>query len=447
MAITDKEITEKIIDIFKIATMGVCISDLLNLFSTLGIEKEKIQKEFEELEKKKIIKKIPVEESFSRKESYFIFNSNEKIKLQIELEEIISFNKEIEIKQFHTSLNFKEIQIFAGIKPLKAKGIQRLKESLWVKTIIEGIRKSPYPIFYNSLLVYINKKEIYKLTDTEIILDVNRYQSDFKKPGWLVDGQQRCWALHYLFLENEILKNVEISELDNFMKIKLPIILIVADFEKNSEDERQFLSFAFKVANSSKNLPKTFIGEILVALDEKYILDDKEKIDKYISTIRNLLDLKEESPFHDLIILESKTSLEKSFIKGSVIYSVLKSIFDSYKKSEFIHNEDDFYQLIIDYYNIAKTVFNEDWKLSLDSKGNENWLLTRFGLGSLALILPTILPRSLLKSSDRNDLIKNALEKIEDNWDAIAKQNEGFTNSSPDTKKYSEFLSLIIEQT
>ena len=106
------------------------------------------------------------------------------------------------------------------------------------------------------------------------------------KPGWIVDGQQRTLAL---------------SKIKN-QKFPVPVTAFIADTVDVQRD--QFLRI-----NNSKPLPMGLVSELLPEISTP--LPPKLAARKIPSALCDLLNQREESPFHGLIRRSSLSAEEK----------------------------------------------------------------------------------------------------------------------------------------
>ncbi len=109
-----------------------------------------------------------------------------------------------------------------------------------------------------------------------LIVPVDEELPDEEKPGWIVDGQQRCAA-------------VREAEVDSF-----PLCVTAFITDSESEQRAQFI-----LVNSTKPLPKGLVYELLPSTDGP--LPPALMRKRFPSFVAERLNLDEDSPFYQLI--------------------------------------------------------------------------------------------------------------------------------------------------
>jgi DGQHR domain-containing protein len=126
---------------------------------------------------------------------------------------------------------------------------------------------------------------------------MDRHASEEKKPGWIVDGQQRSAAI------------VD-SRLTAFP------VCVVAFITPNAQDQRE----QFILVNSTKPLPKGLLYELLHTTD--VALPAKLSARRFPASLMEALNYEPSSPFHERI---QTTTNPEGYIKDNSILKMLEN--------------------------------------------------------------------------------------------------------------------------
>ncbi len=321
-------------------------------------------------------------------------------------------------------MNFYELRKICGIhrfhSPDKINkiGVQRLKHIKWVEELQEGL-KSPKAEMWSTAIIYFDndKIEYNKLRDFEdqeigvIIISYDGHVFDADKPGWILDGQQRMWALENIAIN---------SENSDFLELIGPITILIGEFEDNdANDKLDFIRRTFYISNKTQNLPLNFRKDLLATLDEssQEILTKKDKIDTLIASIVNNLSSDVDSPFRNLIDISNLGLPRKQgeyISRGAMNYIVQELLeYEAFNKENLpIAKSDNRYKfnikLIKDYFNAIRFIFLNEWEKPTE----ESRIRSRLVLTSFASLISKILHISVALSRDRENRFRVLVEEL-----------------------------------
>ena len=335
-------------------------------------------------------------------------------------------SKELKCNLFQSVglMNFYELRKICGIhrfhSPDKINkiGVQRLKHIKWVEELQEGL-KSPKAEMWSTAIIYfdIDKIEYTKLRDFEdqeigvIIINYDGHVFDADKPGWILDGQQRMWALENIAINTEDSDSLELIG---------PITIVIGEFEDNdSNDKLDFIRRTFYITNKTQNLPSNFRKDLLATLDEssQEILTKKDKRDTLIASIVDDLSKDVDSPFKNLIDMSNLGLPRKQgeYISRGAMNYVIQQIleYEAFNKDNLpIPKSDNRYnfnmKLIKDYFNAIRYIFLNEWETSTE----ESRIRSRLVLTSFASLLSKILHISVALSRDRENRFRVLVQEI-----------------------------------
>jgi len=350
----------------------------------------------------------------------------------IEIDEVQNIDKQSELArelkcnlfQCVGLMNFYELRKICGIhrfhSPDKINkiGVQRLKHIKWVEELQEGL-KSPKAEMWSTAIIYFenDKIEYTKLRDFEdqeigvIIINYDGHVFDADKPGWILDGQQRMWALENIAIN---------SENSDFLELIGPITIVIGEFEDNdANDKLDFIRRTFYITNKTQNLPLNFRKDLLATLDEssQEILTKKDKIDTLIASIVNNLSSDVDSPFRNLIDISNLGLPRKQgeyISRGAMNYIVQELLeYEAFNKENLpIAKSDNRYKfnikLIKDYFNAIRFIFLNEWEKPTE----ESRIRSRLVLTSFASLISKILHISVALSRDRENRFRVLVEEL-----------------------------------
>ncbi len=321
-------------------------------------------------------------------------------------------------------MNFYELRKICGIhrfhSPDKINkiGVQRIKHIKWVEELQEGL-KSPKAEMWSTAIIYfdIDKIEYTKLRDFEdqeigvIIINYDGHVYDANKPGWILDGQQRMWALENIAINTEDPDSLELIG---------PITIVIGEFEDNdSNDKLDFIRRTFYITNKTQNLPANFRKDLLATLNEssQEILTKKDKKDTLIASIVDDLSKDVDSPFTNLIDMYNLGLPRKQgeYISRGAMNYVIQEIleYEAFNKENLpIPKSDNRYNfninLIKDYFNAINYIFLNEWEKPTE----ESRIRSRLVLTSFASLLSKILHISFALSRDRENRFRVLVQEI-----------------------------------
>lgn len=329
-------------------------------------------------------------------------------------------------------INYHDIPKIVGINPYRRYpdgsppvGIQRPKDLKWIKELKNGLSVK-YSAMLTTSILYFNIEDIEVvaspiqrddgLLSWKIKIPYKEHIFDNDKPGMILDGQQRMWALD--------LMNLERTYVEGKPSIPFygPTTVLIGDFKGNSKYEFEIIRMYFITSNETRNLPKTLKQELSALMNSEVYeaLPSNIKFRGAIEDMVNKLDEDEISPFYHEIdhevksfnklgkILEIEGGKKIRMFSRKGIYDMIEMIIQgnpfNYNKLEDIQNKTETWlDIIIDYFNAIKCVFNSDWEDN-DSVIKRNIVINALGM----LISP--MWSSHLNRMKRDDRIKELIQ-------------------------------------
>ena len=313
-----------------------------------------------------------------------------------EVESLLSDNEKLQHIAFFQGvgmINYFDIPKIVGINPFRREkgkspiGIQRPREKDWIQKLKIGLSAKYSTILTNSIL-YFKKENIEEIEPIKIREDelynwkirvpYQEHVFDYEKPGYILDGQQRMWALDLINLERVFKFGNPANPYYG------PATVLIGDFGDEEEYEMEVIRLYFILANNTKNLPPKLREELasLMKSEVSEALPTAIRSKMFIEKMVELLDSEKISPFYQLIDHDVKafhklgkidTNISppvQYFARGGVnniIITILKGNpfnYDSKDSSqiEIIEkNHIRWTHMIIDYFNAIKCVFNREW--------------------------------------------------------------------------------------
>jgi DGQHR domain-containing protein len=219
---------------------------------------------------------------------------------------------------------------------------------------ISAIRRyleSPDPMIPNALVVSFDSRvrfEPQPATDSTgfakqgmLIIPIENAWADTDKPGWIVDGQQRCAAIRD-------------AKVDSF-----PICVTAFITDSDIEQRSQFI-----LVNSTKPLPKGLIYELLPATSGT--LPTSLQLRRFPAYLLDRLNHDSDSPLRNLI--QTPTSPEGVIKDNSVLKMLEHSISDGalYRFRDPVNGEGDVQAmlgLLKSFWGAVQVTFPEAWAL------------------------------------------------------------------------------------
>ena len=320
-------------------------------------------------------------------------------------------------------------------------GYQR-PEVLSHVSAIRSYIESNNPMVPNAVVVAFNETVSFEPDDNEpsgtneeyvqsghLVVPIDESLPDEKKPGWIVDGQQRCAA-------------VREADLESF---PLCINAFIA-----SEDEQRT---QFILVNSTKPLPKGLIYELLPSTNGHLPTTLVKK--RLPSLLLQHLNYDEDSPFWQLI--QTPTTPEGVIKDNSILRMIENSLTDGclYHYYDRETGEADIRKMLAvlnSYWDAVKQVFELAW----GQPPRRSRLMHGAGILSMGFVMDTITDRYTIKGKqpDYADYV-NELESFRSScsWTAGVWQFEsGFTrrwnelqNTSHDIRLLTNYLLSNID--
>lgn len=352
------------------------------------------------------------------------------------------------IHQFHTDEKDK----------LRKIGVQRAKKAQWVQTLKTSLRK-PDAQMWTSTVVYfdLDNIEYLKLQDYEnqeigvIITKFNGHLFDDEKPGWILDGQQRMWALEDIAIN---------SDNPDSLELRGPITIGIGEFNDDNKYGRlDFIRKTFAEANATKNVLDSFRTELISTLkvSSQKTMTEEDQMRGLIAKIIDLLDTDEDSPFKELVDRKKKGYPKKR--QEMLTFGTMKALiidlldYDGFKEClpiKIEYEEDTRFQfnvnLIKDYFNAIRFTFSSEWEKNF----TETRIRDRLVLTSFANLIKTTIHVTVARAADRTqrfkDIVKELLRLSEDEEISFEVESpilSGLQNNKMDIKILTNSLKKI----
>ncbi len=358
-------------------------------------------------------------------------------------------------------INFYNLRKICGIHRFRSPnmimklGVQRQKHEDWVEQLMEAFQSWNAEMWSTAIIYFDTEKvEYVKLQDYDnqeigiVSINYDGHVFDADKPGWILDGQQRMWALEYIARNSE---NPDSKELMG------PVTIGIGEFDMDDSKKIDFIRRTFSNSNNTKDLPKNFRADLIATLKEssQKIMTQKDKMEGLIAQIVDDLYSDDDSPFKNKIDITNfgiPRNQGELIARGS-INSLIKDIlkYAGFHKDNLpISKSDDRFnsnmELIKDYFNAVKFTFFLEWQKPI----SESRIRSRLVLTSFALLLDKILHISVATSPDRKDrfnVMVRELLKISDDEDVSFDINSPLIlnkrNNLGDIKALTETLTKI----
>jgi DGQHR domain-containing protein len=276
------------------------------------------------------------------------------------------------------------------------KGFQRKEIQNHVKGIVDYLDRGAV-IFPNAIILAFQSNIDFKQSrgpspdgpvSGTISISVN--ESD-RKAAWIVDGQQRAFALSRT-------KNLDIM---------VPVVGFVAPSIDVQREQ-------FILVNKAKPLPKRLINELLPEISAEIPADLRPA--KVPSELCSLLNRDPKSPFYKLIrrVSDEDTNTSAVIVDTALINSMKQSINNYgalalYKNttSDGYADVEGMYRVMCVYWSAVKKVFPEAWGL----KPQESRLMHSAGIQAMGVLMDRIMPR-MHQTADVSDEVEKCLRRI-----------------------------------
>lgn len=245
---------------------------------------------------------------------------------------------------------------------------------------IKAIRKyieSDSPMIPNALVIAFDKRVQFEplpgippaayTRHGTITIPLSANQTDEDKPGWIVDGQQRCAAI----LD---------ARVDSF-----PICVTAFIAESDEEQRSQFI-----LVNSAKPLPKGLIYELLPGTVGT--LPPQFQVREFPSRLLYRLNFMVDSPLYRLI--QTPTNPDGKIKDNSILKMLENSLSDGalyfFRNPQTGEcNEEAMLAVLKDFWEATSHVFPEAW----DKPPRQSRLMHGAGIASLGFLMDTIFDR------------------------------------------------------
>lgn len=314
-------------------------------------------------------------------------------------------------------MDYFKIPYIVGINPFRKEsgehgiGVQRPRQKDWIKELEFGL-KARFSALLTTSIIYLPFDKISRIGEPQrrddgliectIEVPFNKHVFDNEKPGIILDGQQRMWALDFIKLKRTFIEGKEPTEFFG------PVSIIIGNFETEPEYETSIIRMYFVTSNKTKNLPSKLTTQLSSEI-HKELLHGMPTKDQYRATIEsmvNILDIEPISPFYSLIdhqknrfdkigdLVENEKGEEVRLFARIGVYDMLNDLMRqkpfniTQKKPEqillLLKNYESWIKVIIDFFNAIKCVYFTDWE-------DPNSLIKRnVGFYSWGLIFPVI---------------------------------------------------------
>lgn len=404
-------------------------------------------------------KQIQKFENDTIKSKSYLFPEGKKKTIELDVQFVRKFD---DVYQYVGRIDLFNLPKFCGINPYRnnvTSGVQRVRQGAWTRNLAKMLNDGS-SVMLTSVSIYLDKtdvitnlsKESSELSSSvkKIIIPYKEYSQDSSKPAWILDGQQRMWAIQRLAI-----KKVLGDEIKAPIPFYSPITILIGEFK---EKKHKWLSLSnwFVAANNTKNLPPNLINELKARMidlgeDPNKIVNKNKALNMRIS---NWLNDRETSPFNKMIKSEIHHT---NIISGSSMMAIInhnrKTIFN--REMVAMDRNQQIYSFIEDYYWAIRVVWGEDWvKPTLTSSKIGPRLLAPIGIGSLAYMIETICPLELRYIEKRKKRVKEIIFRILKLKDEINWQNDviGYQNTQGDLKRfvrevlYPKYVAMISEK-
>lgn len=361
-----------------------------------------------------------------------------------EIEISVQFIRKVNnVYQFVGRIDLFDVPKFCGVQPYRdnvSSGVQRARQSAWTRQLSKDLNNES-SVMLNSLSIYIDIDKIKRRNEDlkkvdKIFVPYQIYTGDTKKPAWLIDGQQRMWAIQRIAILNALGENISAP-----IPYNAPITILIGDFAENEKEKRvENLTKWFINANKTKNLPPNLIYELEARIhDFTGKSGDISNVSKAgDAKIKLKLNSSITSPFKDLI--KGETNPQGCISEGSMMSIIAHTRSKVLRVNDYnSENLKRVYEFLEDFYWSVRIIWGDYWKKPPRSlKAISSRLLAPIGLGSLAFMMEDLCPvevRYLEKRKNRVREILKRLLKIKDDID-WTNDVKGYQNTRGDLQRF-----------
>lgn len=310
------------------------------------------------------------------------------------------------------------------------KGFQRKEIQSHVNSIVEYLDKGNV-IFPNALILAFQSELEFKQSRGKSpggavsgTLEIPIYDGD-RRAAWIVDGQQRSFALS---------KTVN-------KDIMVPVVGFVAP--DLSVQREQFI-----LVNKARPLPKRLINELLPEIDTE--LPQDLKANKIPSELCNILNRDKHSPFYGLIKRASNEDTSRTaVITDTAIIDMIRHSKDNFGALALYKNAgtntsdvESMYKTICLFWGAVKEVFPDAW--GKDPRTSR--LMHSAGILAMGVLMDRIMPKIQSAENVHAEAVKE-LQMIAPHchwmhgtWEPWGRKWSEIQNTSKDIREFREFL-------
>lgn len=311
------------------------------------------------------------------------------------------------------------------------KGFQRKEIQNHVRGIVEYLDRGEV-LFPNAIILAFQSSVEFKQSrgpspegavSGTLSIPVNRGE---RKAAWIVDGQQRAFAL---------------SRTSN-KDIVVPVVGFVAPSIDVQREQ-------FILVNKAKPLPKRLIHELLPEIYAELPADLRPA--KIPSELCNILNRDPKSPFQNLIRRASDDEAKSSaVVVDSALINMMKNSINNYGALALYKNTaadgmadiEGMYFLLCVYWNAVKTVFPKAW----GRRPQESRLMHSVGIQAMGVLMDRIMPR-IHHTKNVPEEVETSLRRIspyccwtEGTWEGLGLAWNDIQNTPRHIKSLAEYL-------
>ncbi len=297
----------------------------------------------------------------------------------------------------------KQLPLFTTISRIHRDGAAHIQgyqrpEVLSHITTIRTYLESPAPMIPNALVVAFDKRVTFQPHDCPtaqeyvrpgtLVIPIDPDCPDEDKPGWIVDGQQRCAAI----------RDARIGS--------FPICVTAFITNSDADQRAQFI-----LVNSTKPLPKGLIHELLPTTTAT--LPPALQLRRFPAYLLNRLNHDPNSPLHHLI--HTPTNPDGLIKDNSILRMLENSLTDGalYRYRDPDTGEGDaeaMLTLLTDYWSAVRAVFPHAWGLP----PRRSRLMHGVGILSLGYLMDAITDRHWRTRTPRTGDFAHDLNQLVD---------------------------------
>ena len=311
------------------------------------------------------------------------------------------------------------------------KGFQRREIQNHVQSIVEYLERGAV-LFPNAIILAFQGNIEFKQSrgpspegavSGTLAIPVN---GGDRKAAWIVDGQQRAFAL---------------SRTTN-KEVMVPVVGFVAPSIDVQREQ-------FILVNKARPLPRRLINELLPEISADLPADLRPA--KIPSELCNILNRDPKSPFHKLIRRVSDGEGNSSAVViDTALVNMMKNSINNYGALALYKNTtvdgtadvESMYRLLCVYWSAVKVVFPEAWGL----RPQESRLMHSVGIQAMGILMDRIMPR-MHQTKSVSEEVEASLKRIapyccwtDGTWDALGLAWNDIQNTPRHIKALAEYL-------